>query len=330
MDLYLPNGYINMEAVLAASSPIIMVIGARGCGKTYGTLKALAGKELFIYFRRTQRIVELITDPALHIFKRFNTDTGREIRPEYSKGIGRFYENDKLIGYAAALSTFASVRGFDGSDCTVCVYDEFIPEPTERLTFNAYTALLNAYETINRNRELEGRPPLKLLLLSNSDRIYSDIVAGFGVGDKLLYMQETGTEELQASPELLLIRPRGETFEEEKAKTAIYRAAAGGSFADVALHNLFPIEDRQRVGIRPLKEYKAVAMIHGIIIYRHKTDGSYYVTDKLSGAPKAYDATEADRRRFLREQAGVWRAHQRRKVYFSGIDIQTRFKDLYE
>ena len=339
MKIYDASGYVNVRGILDEGYPFNFLVGGRGTGKTYTALKvAREDERLFMLMRRTQSQADLISKPEFSVFKPLNADLGWNIEvTSISKYNSMFYIPDKddekirhPVGYTCALSTISNMRGFDASDIQLLIYDEFIPEPTERLTFNAYTALLNAYETVNRNRELEGRPPLKLLLLSNSDRIYSDIVAGFGVGDKLLYMQETGTEELQASPELLLVRPRGEAFEEEKAKTAIYRAAAGGSFADVALHNLFPIEDRQRVGIRPLKEYKAVAMIHGMIIYRHKTDGSYYVTDKLSGAPKAYDATEADRRRFLREQSGVWRAHQRRKVYFSGIDIQTRFKDLYE
>ena len=69
-------------------------------------------------------------------------------------------------------------------------------------------------------------------------------------------------------------------------------------------------------------------MIHGMIIYRHKTDGSYYVTDKLSGAPKAYDATEADRRRFLREQAGVWPLTSAGK-YISPGSIYRRVSRIY-
>ena len=207
--LYHDSGFLDMGAVIAASYPYIIVIGARGVGKTYGALSdvALDNPRRFIYFRRTRTIIDLIMEPALQPFKRINADRLTDIRPDYSKGLGRFMLGEKLIGYAAALSTFANIRGFDGSDIDIMIYDEFIPEPGEIVRFNSYLALLNAYETINRNREFDGRPPLKLLLLSNSDNIYNDIVSGFGIGDALLTMQETGTEQLPVNDELLLIRP---------------------------------------------------------------------------------------------------------------------------
>lgn len=334
MDLYLENGFLNMGAVLRDRHPFIIMIGARGTGKTYGTLKAAIEQgQRFIYFRRTARILELIMDPALHVFKRLNADMGWNIRPELSRGLGRFYDDDngaQLAGYAAALSTFANVRGFDGSDVDLLIYDEFIPEPTERQTFNSYTAFLNAIETVGRNRELEGRDPVKVLLLSNSDLIYSDIISGLRIGDRLFQMQESGQEELEVSDDLLLIRPASEAFAEKKAKTALYRLTAGQEYSSIALENRFPIEDRSRIKTLPLKEYKPLAAIAGICIYKHKSNGTLYVTDRISGAPAVYENNEQERRRFLRNHPAVWRLHQRKKIYFSGIDVQTRFKSIYE
>ena len=334
MDLYLPSGFLNMGAVLRDRHPFIVMIGARGTGKTYGTLMAAIEQGTrFIYFRRTARIIELIMDPALHIFKRLNADNGWYIRPELSKGLGRFYNDDKggeLAGYAAALSTFANVRGFDGSDVDLIIYDEFIPEPTERQTFNSYTALLNAIETVGRNRELEGRDPVKVLLLSNSDLIYSEIISGLGIGDRLYQMQESGEELQDVSDDLLLIRPVSEAFAEKKVKTALYRLTAGQDYSSVALENRFPIEDRSHIKPRPLQEYIPAAAINGICIYKHKSNGTLYVTDRVSGSPKIYENNEQERRRFLRNHPGVWRLYQRKKVYFSGIDVQTKFKAIYE
>ena len=331
MELYLPNNYLNMAGILRDPHPFIIVVGARGTGKTYGALTGALDQDLkFIYFRRTQKIIDAVTDPALHIFKRINQDRQRDIQPGRSSGLVRFMEKETCVGYAAGLSTFANVRGFDGSDIDLIIYDEFIPEPTERVMFNAYTALLNAVETIGRNRELEGRPPVKTLLLSNSDLIYSDIVTGLKIGDRLLAMQESGVEMLDVSPELLIIRPTGEAFREQKRDTALYRLTSGQSYAAVALDNAFPIEDRERIKNRPLAEYRPLAAIGGICLYKHKSGGSYYVTDKITGAPKLYASDPADEKRFVREWLPVWRAHLKRKVFFSGIDVQTRFKQLFE
>lgn len=326
---YHESGYIDMGAVISAPFPIIILTACRGLGKTYGALEHCITEDIrFIYFRRTARILELITDPALHVFKRINSDHGWEIRPELAKGVGRFFEGEKLRGYAAALSTFANVRGFDGSDIELMIYDEFIPERTERRTFDAYTALLNAYETINRNRELEGNKPLKMLLMSNSDLIYSDIIAGLHLGDELHRMQQQGIEELQIGEDILLILPRAEKFSAEKSETVLGRIAGDG-YRDIAIRNRFPIEDESRIGKKPLIEYRPVASVKGLTIYRHKSRGDYYVSSRRTGTPKLYEDTEADIRRFLRENPAVWRAQQKRKVFFEGVNVQTVFRDLF-
>lgn len=326
---YHESGYIDMGAVISAPFPIIILTGCRGLGKTYGALEYCIDNDIrFIYFRRTGRILELITDPALHVFKRLNTDRGWEIRPELSKGVGRFWDGEKLKGYAAALSVFHNVRGFDGSDIELEIFDEFLPERNERRTFDAYSALLNSYETINRNRELEGRPPLKLLLMSNSDLIYSDIIAGLHIGDELHQMQKNGIEEKELG-DMLLLLPRAEKFTEQKSGTVLGRVA-GDSYRDIAIRNKFPIEDESRIGPKPLIEYRPLASIAGITIYRHKSRPDYFVTEKRTGAPKLYEDSEADIRRFLRENPSVWRAHQKRRVYFDSLDSQTVFKNLFE
>lgn len=328
--LYHDSGFVDMGAVLAAPYPFIIMIGARGVGKTYGTLcdAALDHPQRFIYFRTKRATLDLIMEPALQPFKRINTDRLTDIRPTYGHGLGRFFSGDNLIGYAAALSTFSNTRGFDGSDITLMILDEFIPEPGETLRFNSYLALLHAYETINRNREFEGQPPLKLLLLSNSDDIYNDIVSGFKIGDDLLYMQETGEEQREINEQLLLIRPAAGTFRKMKEETALYQIA-GRQFTDVALSNSFLIEDRANVRERPLKEYIPVCVISGICLYKHKNSGRWYAAARVSGTPKVYGAGETERRRFLRENAAVWRAYQKRRIDYDSINTQTLFKLIY-
>lgn len=335
MRLYEESGYLDMGEVISSPYPFIVVISSRGGGKTYGTLKYVIEQDLrFIYMRRTKTILEIVTDPRYQPFKRLNSDRGWIIEPQAGgRGLPSFVdrqaEGEPIVGYAAALSTFANVRGFDASDVDIVIWDEFIPEPTERLTFNGFTAFANALETIGRNRELEGLAPLKVVLLSNSDLIYGDVVEGFHLGDELVRMQEEGIEILEHSKDMLLVMPKLEKYAERKADTALYRLTEGSSFAAVALGNKFPIEDRSMIKRRPLAEYKPVCSISGLCIYRHKTGRSWYVTDKISGDPPAYESSEADHRRFLREQKAVAGAWMKKRIYFSGIDVQTRFRKLY-
>lgn len=331
-ELYLQNNYLDMGRIISAPYPFIMVISGRGGGKTYGSLKYCMENNIkFLYLRRTKTILELITDNRYQPFKRINADTGRDIVAEYGKGIGSFKDNEtgELIGYAAALSTISNIRGFDGSDIDVIIWDEFIPEPSERLTFNQLNAFFHAVETVGRNREFTGRPALKSIMLSNSDLIYSDVIAGLGVGETLYQMQQTGTEIVEASPELLLIMPKLEAFKEHKADTALYRLTAGSDFASMALDNKFAIEDRLQVRKMDTRSMKPVCSVAGLVFYKEKNGRRWYVTDRSSGSPKQYENTEADKKRFLRDNGPIFRAHAGRRLFFKDIDIQTRFKDLY-
>lgn len=331
VNLYLDNNYLDMGAVITAPFPFIVVISGRGGGKTYGSLKyCMENGMKFLYLRRTKTILDLITDPRYQPFKRINADTGRNISSSYGKGIGSFKDEDtgEVIGYAAALSTISHIRGFDGSDLNIIIFDEFIPEPSDRIMFNQLTALLNAVETVGRNRELEGRPPIKVVMLSNSDLIYGDIIGGLGIGETLYQMQLTGTEIVEASPELLLVMPKLEAFRTEKADTALYRLTAGTEYAAVALDNRFPIEDRKQICRQDLRGYKPVCTLAGIVYYKEKTGRKWYACRKVSGSPKAYETTQADVKRFIREQGAIFRAHAGRRLYFEDIDVQTRFKQL--
>lgn len=332
-DLYLPNHYLNMGAVISAPYPFIIVISGRGGGKTYGSLRYCIENGIkFLYLRRTKTILKLITDPRYQPFKRINADTGRDIVSDYGRGVGSFKDNatGELVGYAAALSTISNIRGFDGSDIDLIIWDEFIPEPGERVTFNQLSAFFHAVETVGRNREIEGRPPLKSILLSNSDLIYSDVISGLGIGEQLYLMQQDGVEIEEATPELLLIMPKLEDFKKEKADTALYRLTAGTAFSSVALDNNFAVEDRRQIGRRDLRQYRPVCSLCGMVFYRHKGGSSWYISAARSGSPKEYEDTEADRARFRREQRGIFKAFAGRRLFYESVDMQTRFKEVYD
>lgn len=331
---YTPDGYMDLAELYGSAYPYIVIVSSRGGGKTYGTLKWLVETgQKFIYFRRTKQILEIVSDPAYHPFKRLNADMGWDIRPKPSKGLTELIRasdgHDEIIGYMAALSTFSNIRGFDASDVKVLVWDEFIPEPSDRVTFNMFTAWTHAIETVNRNRELQGEPSVRVIMLSNSDLIYGDVVAGFHIGDELLQMQETGQEVLEHSRDMLLVMPALTEFTQRKADTALYRLTAGSDFAAVALDNKFPIEDRSQIGDKPLKEYNPICVFRGVCFYKHKSSGRYYATMHVSGNPPEYKDNKTDLRRFLREHRGIGSAYLRRRISYSGIDVQTIVRKIF-
>ena len=188
---YTPEGFLELGELYGSSYPYIVIVSSRGGGKTYSTLKWLVeSKQKFIYFRRTDKILNIISDPALHPFKRLNEDLGWNIQPRPAKGLTELVDasegHGEVIGYMAALSTFSNIRGFDASDIEVMVWDEFIPEATDRIMFNMFTAWSNAIETVNRNRELIlplgtdnfGRDVLKQLVSAAGTSIKIGLIAG--------------------------------------------------------------------------------------------------------------------------------------------------------
>ena len=158
MNIYDSNGYLDMPRILGGSADIIVILGARGTGKTYGALKYMLDTDSrFILMRRTQTQIDMVAKPEFSPFKAVDASicTG-----SVSKNIGAFYrgeQNDKGVyqptgaplGYSVALSTISNIRGFDASDVKYLLYDEFIPERHERPIKHEGEAFLNGYETIN-------------------------------------------------------------------------------------------------------------------------------------------------------------------------------------
>lgn len=330
--VYLDSGYLNFNYIMSLGYPYTIVVSLRGGGKTFGALDwCLAEDQYFMYFRRNKNALEIVTDPRYHIFKAINRIRNRNIVPALEKGIiGHFSEDEKEIGLAAALSTFGGIRSISAEDITVMIFDEFIPQAEERRTYDLFSAWVHADESITRNRVTDGLPEPRRILLANTDRIHGDILAGYGVIDDFYYMQQNGIEIAAASDDILLVFPRSEKLAEQKEDTALYRTTRGTEFHDVSLGNRFKIEDQINVKKQPLREYVPVSLIDNICVYRHKSNGTWYISGKVTGSPVVYDSTDADRRRFLRASSQLWNAYLRKKVYFDNLRSQNVFLRIYK
>ena len=328
MNLYLESGYLDMGSVIDDPHFMRVVVSARGPGKTFGALSQAVIKGLtFLYLRRTKTQLDICANPLYSPFKRINTFFGLNIQPKKGAGMAVFEDPDtgKVVGYAGALSTIRNARGWDGSDVSLIFWDEFIPEEEERVTFNDWTAFLNVVETVARNRELEGRDPIKLLLCANSNKIYGHAVAGLAIENDLIEMREKGEEVREISPELVLVVPKAEQFAEEKRFTALYRLTQGSRFAEMAVDNKFRVRSRDRIRKRPLAEFVPLCGFRGEWIYRHKSDGTYYVCGRKNGSPKIFEDTEDGKRKFLTKFGYLEAAHTRGRVFFETLHDQAEF-----
>ena len=293
--IYLDNGFLNIGYILRLPVPFIFCVGGRGTGKTYGALKYVLDNGVkFGYMRRTQSQADLINKPEFSPFKTICRDTGREIvSVPITKYNAAFYDGiidgDKItpngvpLGYTLALSTISNLRGFDMSDVTLLIYDEFIPEKHERPLKNEASALFNAYETINRNRELTGNKPLKVLCLANANNIANPIFDELGIINKVYSMtQKHQVISINESRGYALIMLSNSPISERKKETALYRLTSGTEFSAMAIDNDYNVNYTNHSTVN-LIEYAPIFTVNDITVYRHKSAALLYATNHTSG-----------------------------------------------
>ena len=253
--------------------PVSIVIGGRGIGKTYSALSFLldTGKK-FLYLRNTDKQMSLCASAFGNPFKKVASDLERDVTMKAAGEIYVVKEAETVIGYGAALSTFENLRGVDLSDVEYVLFDEFIEN--RKLSFKQGSAFMNLYETINRNRELEGRPPLVCILLSNAQRLNNPILADLGLIPVIEDMIRNLVR-LRITKEYYIELPES-SVSAAKSETALYKLASGSRYADEALRNEFSNDSFFNVGKKPLQEFRPVCALDGIFIYRHKSGPAYY------------------------------------------------------
>lgn len=344
MKLYNDKGYVNFPEILKHEAIYIFIYGGRGTGKTYGYLQEMIDQKLkFIYMRRLAAQVDIVKKDDMQPFKTLNRDRGWNIKPfPVNKYISSFYESDvnedgKVIpvgesfGLLTSLSTFSNLRGVDGSDVKVMCLDEFIPELNEKPIKGEADAIFNAYETINRNRELNGEDPIKFIFLANSNRIDNPIFLELNLITIADMMRKKGLEYYyDKKRRMLLIDLAKSKISEEKSHTALYDLTRGTDFYNMAIKNTFLNEERGRIENKPIREYKPVVAIGEICIYKHKSNGEYYVTGFKSGSPVTYGTGERDRQRFTKDFIHIWRAYMKKKVVFEAYIYEVIFDKYFD
>lgn len=258
-----------------------IVIASRGVGKTYSALdyaiNDAPGK--FIYMRNKKEEILACATEFGNPFKAWNENNGRNIYMKNARECAYVMEDDPegnpaVLGYGVALSTFSNLRGVDLSDVTDIIFDEAISK--ERLYYDQFNAFVNMYETINRNRELMERDPLRVFIFSNAQKLYSPILAGLGLIPIIENMTRTGQKNY-STREIWISLPESEVSEAKK-DTVLYRAARKSRYYSEAIENKF--SNDSFYGIRNkirIVEYTPIAKLDDMYLWRHKSDGSLYV-----------------------------------------------------
>ena len=343
MQLYTRDGWIDASLIVHSKSPFVLAIGGRGIGKSYGVLKMLYEEKIpFVYMRRTQSQLDAMAVPALSPYNQINKDCGYKIvagkNSKYTIGFydgheekdGRIIPEGEPFSIGIALSTFASIRSLSAERFDAVLFDEVIPERHEKKLKEEELAFSNYLESLGRNREATGRPPLKVILLSNSNTLNSRIISAIGCTDAVDAMSRKGQSYKELfGGDVTIIRYLDSPISELKRNTALYRVIQNDDFQNMALSNEFAAADFEQVMNRPLNEYKMVVSIGECTICRHKSKPEYYVISG-SKANIKYSMLPVDRASFQKSYLYIYTALLRKRVFFQSATVKLEFERAWE
>lgn len=287
--------------------PFNFIIGGRGIGKSYSAVSFMINeaKGRFLYVRNYETQIDTACTEFGNPFRKVANDTGRKIYMKKHKNFADVIEEDSegnktVIGGAVHASRYISLKSLDLSWADFIFFDEFIEDRS--LSFAQGDAVKSIQETCNRNRELEGRPPVYMFMLSNSEKLNNATLRTFGLIPIIESMMKTGQQEWN-NKRVHLELPKSE-ISELKADTALYEALSDNDrYKRVALSNEFANDSFYGIKKRNVNEYTPFLNINELFIYKHKSAPKYYVC--LTPASKIKKINTKDQLLLFRSQYGV-------------------------
>lgn len=342
MNIYTDAGWLDaphIEQVADRNNiAFIVIIGKRQIGKTYNVLKLmLDSNKRFVLLRGVKTELDMLKRNVNSPFEKIRGYESRiafKSETEYTASIERIDDTETgeeiktTIGMAAALSSIGRIRGFNGDIYTDVVYDEFIPESHLLKVRHGDDAFNNMYTTIAGNRELEGKKPLRVWLLANSNNLDSDILKALQITDVVERMSLRGEESrILKDRGIMILLPDSHAITEKRKQTALYKAIGGSSkFAQMAYENAFAYNDYTDVASKPLAEYTPLISCGTFKIHLHKADKTLYITESYKGATKhVYDDSDYSKMKFIRDFPEIKAAYLRGRITFQNMVVKNEF-----
>lgn len=342
---------------------VYIIIGGRNTGKTYSSLKSCYLNERnFVFTKRTIEDVNLLCAGGgkigtkqnefgvdLSPFKSINRDLGSNVKAfSIFKGLGGFWnyneeENEPIgqpIGYITSLSAINKVKGFDLSECDWLIFDEFIPQPWERISHKEGEQVMDLYKTISRDREHRGKEPLKLICLANATNVFNPTMEILEITDNIVEMEKNDDSILYIEERGILIHRINDNdeFKEIEKQSKIYQAMSDTSWGQMALNNTFAYDDFSSVGKLSLKGFQPYIRIKykKKYWYVYQKNGLYYCcTSSTKNYIRDYNLNlENDQKLFYNNEyfklkSVCIKGHMKFQNY-TMYRIIIRFKDIFK
>lgn len=341
MNIFDRDGWPNFsedDGLLSMRANIIVIWGARGAGKTYTILKRMCEEKAhYLYLRRSPAQVETIAaDAAMWPFTPINRDMGWNYVPRKVKGARCMWkvcdgeDDESPRGTVSSVVSLGRTRGFSSPDTDYIILDEYQKDDLDFYRKGEGAGLANVYETVSRNRELQGNKPCTMILMSNAVGMANPYYMQWDIVDTVDKMIGTRRRWLLL-PErgILLVDMADSPVAEKKKNTALYRSLAGTDFYRSALENEYAAEERSETGSRRLEEYRPVVTAGRLTVYESKGRREYYVCEHRSGSCPQYGTGHYDLERFRSRYAPLYRAYMNRIIVFEKYSDEVYFRELW-
>lgn len=340
-NLYTEKGWINAGLLIDCQEPFVIALGGRGIGKSYGVLSELLNRDIpFIYMRRTQTQLDSITVPQLNPFNQIAQDNHIDIiASKLNKHTSGFYrgernEKDEItprgepFAVGVALSTFSNIRSISAERFEALFFDEIIPERHERPIKEEGLAFANVLESLNRNREIQNRKPLKVILATNSNTINSKILEVLGVLDIIDRMNRNGETFKSVNGLIAIFRYTDSPISERKKQSALYNVVQNSDFYNMSINNEFAAGDYENVQTKPLNEYKPLCSYGNVTIYKHKSRNEYYIIKGVFSKEK-YENLPLSRKAFNRKYYYLFGAIMDKRVFYQSASVKIEIEGAF-
>lgn len=288
-------------------------LGGRGIGKTYSVLSYAFLSELsFLYVRSTETQIKTCLSPDRgNPFKKWASDHKRNIYIKSGEDINDIVEvsgsekegneSFRSWGYAVSLSTFENLRGADFQHIDLIIYDEFIQ--TKTLAYDAWRAFLNMYESVNRNREIEGREAVRVLFLANTQELANPILSGFDLVNNIEKLKLTGQKKFSRGD--IYVELCESAVSKMKEKSVLYRnLKEDDAYLDEAIRNNFSRNDFSGIQKpKNLREWKPLCMVDDVTIWKHKSRHEFYCSKSYCNKVNRFNSNN-QRGLFFRSYGG--------------------------
>lgn len=338
----------------AKEYPIQFFVGGRGDGKTYSALDGSienyerdGSKIMFsrLTIKEQQQITGSKTSVKGNPYKKINARENRNICILGASGSslvntitdfdidekGNLIPTGNIYGYACSLVDVCDVRGQDFDDVTDWIIDEFIPEQHKRLPKGLGNALLNGYETINRDREDDGRDPLRVWALANANDIYNPIFKELNLVATCEKMKRLGRKDFYIKDRGIAIHllEDSEELKEARSKRAIAKIAKGTQFEDMAFNNEFAYNDFSSIGFRSVKGMLPLVSFNDITIFSQKGSRKIYCSYTPAQCIN-FDITKDSELLLFKKKYGhkLYNSFVNQNILFESYEIKARILEI--